>query len=149
MMAAALVIVVRRHNIAVWVTFSSSGLHSPQDVSDIVVDRKAKHELRNPTAPAEGQAPSTAASPRSAERSHQKVVFDLNGRSHQVWHDPEPDMTEVVLERARRALDAAPDAPQSEYPGVKGPRQALFYASAAGSPPTVSTSQKPNAWLQK
>ena len=58
-------------------------------------------------------------------------------------------MTEVVLERARRALDAAPDAPQSEYPGVKGPRQALFYASSAGSPPTVSASQKPNAWLQK
>ena len=44
-------------------------------------------------------------------------------------------MTEVVLERARRALDAVPDAPQPpqprrEYPGVKGPRQALFYASA-------------------
>ena len=48
--------------------------------------RKAKHEQRNPTAPVEGQAPSTAASPRSAERRPSKVVFDMNGRSHQVWH---------------------------------------------------------------
>ena len=34
---------VSRHNLAaVWVAFSSSGLHSPQDVSDIAVDRACR-----------------------------------------------------------------------------------------------------------